>query len=350
MLIWDTLVNGIDLFLISLGVDPDLTIARVATVLLAVKIVLIFCLMNLAVFGRLRRRWLRRNDEVRGAQLRGLILDYLAGDSDTKKKEVLRTILHSVSGRMEYGFFRRLLQDQIKRVQGQEFDLLVQLYKEAGFFAQDLQDLDSWAWWTRLSAAIRLERLKDDSLALIFKDLMADKNELIALVAIRAYSKMKGDTELLLEFASRLAPARKDIFIEILLSISTRDKTKLVEYLVNCYDPYIAALCIFALGRLKEASAVPTLISLTTSSSDEVVEAAVDALSKIGDARALPSIRGLLHHPQNIIRAKALGALLAFGEDSIESLERELKADNSVEMKRALFNGRLMAPIKGRFS
>src|SRR5205085_1385787 len=98
---------------------------------------------------------------------------------------------------------------------------LLNLYKDIGYFAQDYRELHSWFWSKRLTAVIRLEKIQLNELAPDFERLMEDKNELVALSAMRALSTLKYPKKAtkILEALSRRAPARKDIFIEILTNI-----------------------------------------------------------------------------------------------------------------------------------
>lgn len=348
MISWVELMRIIDPFLLVIGLGPQLIIAQIASLLLSLNLFFLISLISLSLLSRSKRAWLRRNDRTQGPYFEKIIEDYLQDSTSQDRKPSLQKMIDAMKGEMYFGFLRRLIQRRMTEVQSQQFVALVELYKSGGFMDRDLKELHSKFWWRRLAAAVRLERLHDSSLAEHFQKILYDKSEIVSLVAIRAYSKIGKDTEQLLKAMSRRAPARKDIFMEILISIGSQDPAKLIDFLASCYDPYIAALCIKALGHLKESSAMSSLLILTTSSSDEVVLASAEALGKIGDRRAMTALRGLLYHPRNPIRAIALQSLIALEEQSFEDLERELKEDSAIEIRRVLFDSRFKINSRGR--
>jgi len=337
------IIANLDKLLSLIGITTHLNVARVAAAILVIKIIAISFLVSLATTRRVQRLWARRHDRSKAARYRSYILDYLFADSEDLRKKLFKDIRKDVDSKMEGGFFRRLLQDQLRLVRDLERDRAVGLYKDLQFLKEDLSDAKSWFWWVRLSAAVRLERLEIPELTPIFEKLMKDRNELVALVGIRGASKLNVDEAELLEIVSRRAPARRDIFIEILFSIADRQVDRVIQYLVECYDPFIASLCIEVLGERRVLSVIPILRALLPSSNDEVAAASAIALSQMKDRDSIPAIKELLQHVNPIVRAKALWALIQFREESFESLMRDLEKEKSVEVQRVIFEAKIQS-------
>jgi len=341
MIIFDFIISILDQLLDLIGIYNHIKVARVAAAILIIKIIAIGFLVLLASTRRLQRLWHRRHDRQKASRYRAYILDYLFAETDNLRENIFKDVRSQTNSSMEEGFFRRLLQDQFRLVRGLERERAVRLYKDLGFLRSDLRQAKSWFWWVRLAAAVRLERLEIPELTEIFETLMKDKSELVALVGIRGASKLNVDEAELLEIVSRRAPARRDIFIEILFSIADRNVDRVIQYLVECYDPFIASLCIEVLGERRVASVIPILRALLASSNDEVLAASAVALAQMRDQESMPLIKELLQHANPVVRAKSLWALIQFREESFESLIKELEKEKSVEVQRVIFDAKI---------
>lgn len=332
-------------FIFWLGfTDVDFSVKFIFGLLLA-QVAYLFVLISFAVIRRLRRRWSRRNDSKLLIEFRSLILEYIFLKSPSERDRILANILQATTRSSMYrGFLRRLVQEQLRVVSGEEFEALTQLYGRAGFLAEDIRELRSFFWWRRLAAIIRLERLKDSQLLPIFEQMMKDPREVIALVAVRAASKLDGSPQRILEDASRLAPARRDIFVEILHSITDKDPQEVIRFTVECYDPMIAALCVQVLGERKIQEVVPLLRALLRSSDDEVAGACATALGNLNDKDSVEDLKNLLGHPNNIVRAKALRSLSVLAPENLSLQIDRLSRDPSVEVRRVLYELRFKKP------
>jgi len=240
-------------------------------------------------------------------------------------------------------FFRRLLLSQLSLMEGVEAARLIFLYKKIGYWNEDLKALRSRLWWIRLAAIIRLEAIRASELEGVFLRMVEDPNDLVAIVATRAISALnyQGAIDPVLDALSRRAPARRDIFAEILTNFGNARVAELLAYLEQTYDPYLASLCIEVLGNLEATEAIDTILSFTASSDDAVVEAAIVALGKMSDPMVLDKIRLLLDHESERIRAASIRALHLLSDPQLSWAHQKLKADSTLSVRRALFDLRL---------
>jgi HEAT repeat protein len=106
------------------------------------------------------------------------------------------------------------------------------------------------------------------------------------------------------------ATARKEV-VEALVRYGSRVTELLIENLeTEDFETRLAA--VFALGRIGDARAVPSLVGIL-SSDHELVIAAAGALAKIGDRRAFEPLLSLLGHPQAAVRQSAIAAINSIG-------------------------------------
>lgn len=240
-------------------------------------------------------------------------------------------------------FFRRLLLSQIKLMDGSEKKRLIFLYKKMGYWNADIEFLKSRLWWNRLAAIIRLETCSAEELEGVFLKAIEDPNDLVAIVATRAISAVayQGPIAPILDALARRAPARRDIFAEILTNFGETRIAELLEYLQETYDPYLASLCIEVLGNLQATEALDTIPSFLQSSDDYVVEMSATALSKIPGFKNLDLLRPLLDHDSERVRAAAFRSLYAMGDPQISWAHQKLKSDSSLSVRRALYDLRL---------
>jgi len=310
---------------------------------LVLQLIAILFLVVLASTKRILRLWDRRHDRQKASRYRAFILDYLFAENDRLRSKIYQDVKAELDSKMERGFFRRLLQEQLKLVRDLERERAIDFYKALEFLKEDIREAKSWFWWVRLSAAVRLERIEIPELTPVFEILMKDRNELVALVGIRGASKLNVDEAELLEIVSRRAPARRDIFIEILFSIADRSVDRVIQYLVECYDPFIASLCIEVLGERRIMSVMPILRALLPSSNDEVSAACAVALALMKDRESIPGIKELLEHTNPVVRAKALWALIQFREESFDQIIKDLEKEKSVEVQRVIFDAKIQS-------
>jgi hypothetical protein len=326
---------GPDRLLELLGIGIHTPLSRAVAVLLLLKICLIILLLFYVTAKRLRRRWQRRNNEGRAAALKNSILDYLFAEKD-------RESLIPKFKRSDGLFFRRILLTQLENIEGSEREHLVDLYRYFQFLHEDIRSLASFFWWNRLAAVIRLEILKSQETSEALVKLIDDKNDLVAIAAMRALSALEFPDKIskILYSLSRRAPERKDVFVEILSNIGRGHAEKIIDYLNECFDPYIAAVCLSVLGSLKAKEAFPLCVGLLSSSNDEVATEAAKALGKIGDSQAIPFLRNELGHESAQVRSEVVVSLLLLGDAEFHLQLDQVQKDPSVIVRRALFDAR----------
>jgi HEAT repeat protein len=106
------------------------------------------------------------------------------------------------------------------------------------------------------------------------------------------------------------ADARGEV-IEALVRHGSRVTELLIEQL-GSEDLEIRKAAVGALGRIGDARAVPTLIEVLDEDAELVIPAA-DALAKIGDPRAFEALLALVGDPNAAVRQSVVGALNSLG-------------------------------------
>lgn len=309
-------------------------LAHFVSTLLIIKIYLLGLLVAYVIFQRLKRAWSRRNNRERSDRLRLQIGRFLTTDHpETEKIEV---------SKLDRLFLRRLLLEELESSEIEARLRLQILYRRMGFFESDLRDLKAKSWPKRLAAVIRLETLRTNDSTHALYPLIDDSNDLVAIATMRALSALDfaENIQRILDSLGRRAPARKDIFVEILSNIGQAHAYKILDYLKECFDPVIAAICISVIGQLRVKSAVPLLLNLLKSSDDDVAAESIKALGRIGVVEARSDIRELLTHEAPQVRAEAMIALIQLGDSDFALNLKSIQADPSPIVRRALFEGK----------
>ncbi len=239
----------------------------------------------------------------------------------------------------ERNFYRRLILSQMTVMDGKDFQTLQQLYREWGYYSEDLRALKSKLWWRRLAALIRLETCELPESRDRLAQLIEDPNDFVALVALRALSPMSHPDQIvdILDALSRRAPSRRDLYVEILQALGEESADVIIKYLRDCFDPQIASICIDVLGSMKATSALPILRELAKSSESNVVEACARAFGLIGNPEAIETLRNLIQHESGAIRAESLRSLALLKDPRLSWAIQRLKLDQNPEVLRTLF-------------
>jgi hypothetical protein len=279
-----------------------------ATILIGILVVMLAFLHGLltyVIYVRLRHRMARMQDPQLRPFFDLLIAKILRGPTENQRLKIQDEAQIRLRRKSDRWFFRRILLKQIRSCSPKEKADLLRFYQCFGFLGEDLKEIRNAKWWIRIRALLRLENLRDPSLRPTLLGLIEDENEMVALAAIRAAGAVSQGHEVtdLLDYLSRRAPSRLDVFVEILRGLGNFDSAEVIKYLDSCFDPYIASVCISILGDLKAKNAVPYLLALLRSHEDSVVQRSAEALGKIGASEALPHLEVLLGHPSPNIRS-----------------------------------------------
>ncbi len=216
---------------------------------------------------------------------------------------------------------------------------LQRLYRELGYFDEDMKDLRSRFWWRRLAAVTRLETARFQEAFEPLRKLIEDPHDFVAIVAMRALSSIEYPykIEIILDALSRRAPARRDIFAEMLLNFDEKHEDEIIEYLANSFDPSIASICIDVLGMLQSEKAFPVIEQFANSSDDIVAESVAKALGAFKTGNGMQVLRHLWDHPSERVRAEAIRSSAALKDNFLNWNFWKLKDDRSVSVRRALF-------------
>lgn len=118
--------------------------------------------------------------------------------------------------------------------------------------------------------------------------------------------------------------ARKEV-VEALVRYGTRVTEMLIEQL-DAEDLETRMAAVIALGRIGDSRAVPALIRLLDGD-DEIVMVTTGALAKIGDRSAMEALLRLLDHPKAAVRLAAVAALNSLGHPDMPHRVAELLRD-----------------------
>lgn len=339
--IWDPMFFlTADRILAFFRIESVSTFTRIVAWVLMAKLLVLTGLFAWVVARRILRNWARRQD----TELRLRLIDLIRHRSEEitlKDFSLLSRCWHALKiHKGQLYFFRRLVVEEAKlHGRGAFQQRYFELYRRFGFLEEDLKSLARGFWFKRLSAIVRLESFQDDLLVEPFLKAMEDPHDLIALVALRALSRMSFSekAERILETLSRRAPARRDVFAEILMNLGVEYRHSLISIVGNCYDPYIASVGLSVLGRLKVKEAIPLCLSLLKSSDDEVVAESIGALEKMGARELTLQIRPYLEHDSHHVRRRALHAMRGLDDKYWKRYAERSLEDSSPDVRREAY-------------
>lgn len=333
-------LNLLDFVLEKFQISDRSFSAYFAATLLIIQVIALVALASFVIWTRLKRMVLRRRSPEKEQFFRERIKIISLEDDFTKQYHEYELLKRRLKTRRERGFFRRVLIESITKFRDRSRLSLLALYRELGFLEEDRLRAKSQWWWTRLEVVMRIEKLEWKEATKILEDLIHDPHDLVALGAIRALSALSNpDLNLkLLEEMGRRAPTRQDLYLGILHRIGKAEPGSLVRYLDLCFDPLHASFAILALGRLQIFDALPILIQLAKSSSDEVARSVAEALGIMKSVEGSAALENLLSHPSAEVRAQALLSLVPLNPSKRRFNDvQQLSSDPSVEVQRALF-------------
>jgi HEAT repeat protein len=132
---------------------------------------------------------------------------------------------------------------------------------------------------------------------------------------------------LLVERLRAAPPERREAVLAALRNVGGTD---LLERSLHRRMPWRRALAIRTAGLLRDTSVVPELIELLSDNSRYVREAAVRALGRIGDVRALPPLADFFLKPSRAAPGIVYEAMLEFGEAAAPVFHEGLLSDDPV--------------------
>lgn len=323
----------------ALGVVATAPIYSWVAGLLLIKLWIIFFLSSFVIVKKAQRLWNRHRNHLREAEYRAFVHDYARSlSTESQRKSLEQVLAVRLRSKMERGFFRRVLLEELSQLDRGGRAHINRLYSKLGYLEADLRALSSKLWWHRLSSIIRLEQLQNPKLEQSLTEMTADPNDLVAISAMRALGAIGNpdSLQMIMDEISRRMPSRRDLYIEILSQFGEEGSERIIEYIQECYDPFVAAIGLEVLARLQVRSAVPLCLHLLRSSSDEVVVSAISALRKFKTPAAIPVLKELLSSDSEIVRAHSVVALSALNEPKFKNELNRLADDKSVEVRRAI--------------
>lgn len=141
----------------------------------------------------------------------------------------------------------------------------------------------------------------------------ANSKELPDLVLILGWLEGETVAKALTELLSH--PPLRDVIIDALVRFGSRI-TPLLTAQLDASDLETRKAAVKALGRIGNNRAVPALINLLNSD-PELVPITTTALAQIGDGRAFEALLDLLGHPECSVRLGAIAALNSLGHPAL---------------------------------
>ena len=146
---------------------------------------------------------------------------------------------------------------------------------------------------------------------------------------------------LLLKSLESIGLERRTALIEVISNIGSYHGARILcNYLKDCKSPEMAIACAHVLGELRDPLAMPIFLDALHSphlNSEAFLIKVIDSVSLIADPEAIAPLRILLKHPLPPIRARAIKALVALGDEgSLQEIENLRRHDSDIEVRRAL--------------
>lgn len=326
------------------GIYQGGSLAQIVACLLIIQSLLLALLVSYVIYRRLYRLWNRRNNRERATAYRDTILAYLEAQKNDSLPS-LYLLNKAIRSKIEYGFLRRVLLAQIDVAQERDQKILQNLYQDLGFYKDDVRKTRSFFWWRKLAAVIRLEKSRIPEASNILINLFSDKNELVAISAIRAMAHMNHpDKEsLILTTLARVAPSREDLFLDMLTRFGQKNPNVVLQFLENCFDPHLAIICLDVMARLKVYEAGNRIVYLLKSGDERVIARTLRTLRVLDRVRVIKDLRSLTKEPSALIRAEAALCYLTIDPQLAQKILRDLQKDPSLEVRRVLFDAKMEA-------
>ncbi len=247
--------------------------------------------------------------------------------------------------------YRDAILHQIHILAGQERDKMVALYVESGFLFKDQEQTRSRSWAHRLMALIRLDALSLISTNHVFIRALKDSHPLVVLSAIRALSRLEKNAtsdqnllihpNLLLKSLEDVGLERRTALIEVISNIGFHHGAQIIcDYMKDCKNSEMSIACAHVLGELRDPLAMPIFLNalnFPNLNSEAFLIKVLDSIPLIADPEAIKPLRNFLQHKSSTIRARAIIALAALGdEDSRHEIEILRINDSEIEVRRAL--------------
>jgi len=314
--------------------------AIIVASIIGIQLAIIISLLGLVGVQRLRRFLSRIRNQQREERIRRVLIDYYFENVDKFQSASSKPTTKPKFGYWENrGFIRRILLQTSSRFSGRDHAVFSRLYRELGFLGEDLKQTKSWFWWKRLPAVIRLESLATHEAIPRLEQLIEDEHDIVALAAMRALSRLQYPNKIqnILDALSRRAPTRRDVFMSILSNLGYENSDEILKYLFDCYDPYIATLCIRTLGDLKVERAEDHLLSLVKSSNDHVAAESIKALGRLRSQKSLELIEALLQHPVAEVRSEVVEAVARIMGKSAQAILTKAMEDKDFRVRRSAY-------------
>ncbi len=232
-------------------------------------------------------------------------------------------------------YLRNSILDILLVTKGFERSVLHDVYKQNGFWDEDLKKLMRFRWYKRLGALVRLDQWQVCLGQAHLADLLIDKNIQIRQIAIKNLSRTYDAKE-------------AEYLIEVLLSQHFFHSTtyECIHRLIQNHYPLILKVLddqkkiklwpfiIKAIGNMRVIEATPKLVEIASTAVDRSSkEKALVALGKIGDPRSIEVLKYSLLSDSPTERLEALQSLYNIDPSQVSHYKKVLENDSDPVIK-----------------
>ena len=285
----------------------------------AIGALILFVLIRESIRALERRRWQKQRQKCLSQ----------IGTLNSLKPEELLPLTLELKKLFSLPLIEGVLDEYREKNTGQ--NKLAEIYDQLGFIEQYLKTMQEGnSWPERAGAAEKLGEIGCPRAVLPLIALLHDAEEdrEVKGVAMRALGRIHDPRAIppLLEALHSPDPSTGQPIADVLTRFGLEAISPLMETLQSSASEGQRTWCARILGTLQAGQAVPFLLDTLSDQGEAVREAAVIALGKIHDVRAVQDLRDLLFmDPSTLVREAAAAALGQIGDDkAIESLRRAL--------------------------
>ncbi len=224
---------------------------------------------------------------------------------------------------------RNTILDLVQLTKGHEKNVLLEVYKINGFWNEDLKKLQSYRWYKRLGALIRLDQWQLCLGSSHLEHLLLDKNMQIRQIATKNFSRTS-------------LPREAQFLVEVLLKPGFHHSTiyeclhrmfqNHSEFIKNILDDKtkmkLWPLILKVIGNMRVIDATPKLIEFIYNTEDPTSkEKAIVALGKIGDPRGIMVLKDALNSKSAGERLEAMQSLYNIDHTQFLTYQKILEND-----------------------
>ena len=277
-----------------------------------------------AMSGLILHRWLKswqeRKQTARSGWLTNLALEYLEEPGDVSR-------LKNQLQRGDHHLLVRLIANLLPKVRGEYAAAIIELMRELGVVDSCLHHLRLRGWWERVRACAELGSFNEPRVVAALYQALEDPKIDVRVAAARSLIQLGAvpPVRTLLDSLAVGHQSHSLVLNDIFRSLDSRAVPELISVLESDASHAAKLLAIDALGRIGDLQAVPTLLKLSRHPQTRVRAAIMQAIGLLVDPRALSAVLQGLEDPAWEVRSQAATAAGLLGaREALAALELRL--------------------------